>query len=139
MKKQILMIAAIVISVSAYSQTKENIHKEHGTEVNTVARTESEARLHGKAVSTVASSNEGITDGPGSAGSGRRHEGGKGKMSGRTGSNTGEACSPRERLSGTGMQRGTGIGVNARSGVQGKISRPNIRSNVRVNAGVRIF
>lgn len=56
MKKQILLAGALLISFAAFSQTKENKKSEHGTQVRTVAKSETEAQAHGSIVSGVASS-----------------------------------------------------------------------------------
>lgn len=138
MKKQILLAALIVISVSAYSQTKENARNEHGTEVNSVAKVKGDATLHGETVSTIASSNAQNTDGQST---GRMHREGKERRSERP-DKAGSATSGQgHSMSGAGIQRstGAGLGISARTGVQGKISRPGIRSNIRVNAGIRNF
>ena len=56
MKKQILIAGALLLSFAAFSQTKENTRNDHGTQVSTVAKSETEARAHGDIVSGVASS-----------------------------------------------------------------------------------
>ncbi len=150
MKKQILLAALIVVSVSAYSQTKENtnVKNEHGSEVSSVAKVQGDATQHGEIVSTVASSKaqgsaehnngllrrkrkEGMSDKPDVEGSGAgTHRKGMSGADNRKG--TGMDIGTR-----TGIQKGTGIGASARTGVQRKISRPGIRSNIRLNAGIR--
>lgn len=150
MKAKILLAALIVVSVSAYSQTKENTNKknEHGTEVNSVAKVQADATRHGEIVSNLASSKaqgsadqnkgllqrkrkEGMSDKPEMEGSGSGTH-----RQGRSGSDahkgTGMDVSTR-----TGIHKGAGMGVRAGTVVQGNISRPGIRSNIRVNAGIR--
>lgn len=150
MKKQVLLAALIVVSVSAYSQTKENTNtkNEHGTEVSSVAKVQGDATQHGEIVSTVASSkaqgsaeyNNGLLH--------RKRKEGKSDKPDMQGSGAGtrrQGMSEADNHKGigidagirTGIQKGTGIGASARTGVQGKISRPGIRSNIRVNAGIR--
>lgn len=152
MKAKILLAALIVVSVSAYSQTKEttNTKNEHGTEVNSVAKVQGDATDHGETVSTVASSK---AQGSADQNKGLLHRKRREGMSDKPEMEGSRAGTHRERMSGadmhkgagmgattrTGIQKGTGMGVGARTSVQGKISRPGIRSNIRVNAGIRGF
>ena len=56
MKKQVLLAGALLLSFTAFSQAQENNRNEHGSQVRTVAKSETEAQLHGDIVSAVASS-----------------------------------------------------------------------------------
>lgn len=166
MKAKILLAALIVVSVSAYSQTKENTKKErstevkkepgtevkneHGTEVNSVAKVQGDATQHGEIVSTVASSK---AQGSADHNSGLLHRKDREKRAERPEMTGSKADSHKQGMSGadmhkgtgmgatsrTGIQKGSGVGVSAKTGIQGKISRPGIRSNIRVNAGIRGF
>lgn len=150
MKKQILLAALIVVSVSAYSQTKENTNakNEHGTAVSSVAKVQGDATQHGEIVSTVASSKaQGSADQNNGLMRRKRREG----MSDKPEQEGSRAGTHRQGMSGadahkgrgmdvgtrTGIQKGAGKGVGNRTGVQGKISRPGIRSNIRTNTGIR--
>lgn len=150
MKTRILFAALIVVSVSAYSQTKENTNtkNEHGTEVNSVAKVQGDATAHGENVSTVASSK---AQGSAEQNNGLLHRKRKEGKSDKPEMEGSKAGTHRQGMSGadahkgtgidagtrTGVQKGIGISAGARTGVQGKISRPGIRTNIRVNAGIR--
>lgn len=165
MKKQILLAGAILLSASAFSQTSENTKSEHGTQVRTVAKTETgETHSHGTAVSAVASSKS-----QGSAetradrsisrserrqmkeeqkASGRSHEdvsadpkhvNGDHRTSERSHDGVSMEGRTRGMSHGTDVRKGPKTGVKAGAGANIKLSRPNIRGNSRLNAGARIL
>jgi hypothetical protein len=169
MKKQLLLAGAILLSAAAFSQTRENPKSEHGTQVRTVAKTETgETQSHGTAVSAVASSKS-----QGSAetraerailrserrqmkeeqkASGRSHEDvsadpkhveGDRRTSERSHDGVSIEGRTRGMSHGTdarkGPKAGVKTGVKAGAGADVKLSRPNIRGNSRLNAGARIL
>ncbi len=165
MKKQLLLAGAILLSAAAFSQTRENTKSEHGTQVRTVAKTETgETQSHGTAVSAIASSKS-----QGSAetraerailrserrqmkdeqrASGRTHDDvsadpkhvdGDRRASGRTHDGVSIEGRTMGKSHGTDARKGPKAGVKAGAGADVKLSRPNIRGNSRLNAGARIL
>jgi hypothetical protein len=117
MKKQLLLVAALLFTVTAYSQ----IHPNHGTRVRTAARTGTESDRPD--ISTVAADG---SQSPAKARGGKTE-----RMTGK------EGCSPSGKTRGAGMNGGVKTGVRPNSGTGSKLSRPNIGINNRVNAGAR--
>jgi hypothetical protein len=117
MKKQLLLVAALLFTVTAYSQ----IRPDHGTRVRTAAKTGTESNRPD--ISTVA------VDGsqtPAIARGGKTN-----RMKGK------EGCSTSGKTRGAGMTGGVKTGVRPNSGAGSKLSRPNIGINNRLNIGSR--
>lgn len=136
MKAQILLAVLIVVSVAAYSQTKENTKNEHGAELSSVAKVKGDAPIHGETVSTLATLK---AQGSADLNNSLLHRKDREKRPEKSELTGSEAGRHRQGISGSGIQKSAGMGVSARTGIQGKISRPGIRSNIRVNAGIRTF
>lgn len=143
MKKQILLAGAILLSVSAFSQTKENTKKEHGTQVSTVAKTETEVQSHGTVVSDVASSkSQATTEAKADrliSRSERMQRKEEHKASGKAHNDIASDRRTGEKSQDMGIKGSAKAGVKARTGTEVKLSRPNIRVNNRLNAGIRIL
>ena len=116
MKKQPLLAAALLFTVTAYSQ----INPEQGTRVRAMARTGTES--NGTAVSTVSAD--------GSQAPVKSRGGKTERMKGK------EGCSTSGKTRGAGMS-GVHTGVRPNSGTGSKPSRPNIGNNNRINIGAR--
>lgn len=114
MKTYILFFIVFILSFSAYSQTGGGMHRGGGRGTGT--QTMGEGQRTGQ----------------------RPAEGVKGKERRQGGDcNTGGRGTGIEAGGTTGVRTRTGIGT--RTGAGTKISQPNIRTNVRVNTGVRSF
>ncbi len=116
MKTYILFFIVFLLSFSGYSQTGRGMRREGQAGTGRATGTQSiGAEAHG---------NGGISGVQGSA----KGKSGKSKQGG--------SCNPGNDASGTsatGIRRGSSTGIGTR------ISQPNIRTNVRVNTGVRSF
>lgn len=152
MKKQLLLSAAILLSVSAFSQTRENTKREHGTQVSTVAKTQTEAGTHGAEVSAVASARSQASL---EAKAERRAERMQRKEEQRTSRRSqndiaterstrersqNDAATERrtrERSEDMDIKGSSKAGVKAEKGTHVKHSRPNVRVKSRSNGGVR--
>jgi len=117
MKKQLLLIVALLFTVTAYSQ----INPEHGTRVRTAAKTGRESDRPD--ISTIAAD--------GSQAPTKTRGGKTERMKGK------EGCSTSGKTRGAGMNGGVRTGVRPNSGAGSKISRPNIGINNRINVGAR--
>ena len=117
MKKKLLLVTALLFTVTAYSQ----IRPDHGTRVRTATRTGTESDRPD--ISTVAADG---SQSPAKARGGKTE-----RMTGK------EGCSPSGKTRGAGMNGGVKTGVRPNSGTGSKLSRPNIGINNRVNAGTR--
>ncbi|MCF8452201.1 MAG: hypothetical protein K9G42_03295 [Pedobacter sp.] len=119
MKTYILFFIVFLLSFSAYSQTGGGMRR--GGHSGS-----------GRATGTQAVGSEGQRTGQ------RPAEGVKGKERRQGGDcNTGGRGTGIDAGGATGVRTRTGIGT--RTGAGTKISQPNIRTNVRVNTGVRSF
>lgn len=152
MKKQLLLSAAILLSVSAFSQTRENTRREHGNQVSTVAKTQTEVGTHGAEVSAVASARSQASL---EAKAERRAERMQRKEEHRTRERSqndvaserrtrersqNDAASERrirERSQDIEIKGSSKAGVKAGKGTDVKLSRPNVRVKSRLNGGVR--
>jgi len=117
MKKQLLLVAALLFTVTAYSQ----IRPDHGTRVRTAARTGTESDRPD--IKTIAA------DGSQAPEKSRRVK--TERMKGN------EGCSTAGKTRGAGMNGGIKTGVRPNSGAGSKIGRPKIGTNNRVNVGSR--
>ncbi len=117
MKKQLLLAAALLFTVTAYSQ----IRPDQGTRVRTAARTGTESDRPD--ISTVAAD--------GSQAPAKARGGKTDRMKGK------EGCSTSGKTRGAGMNGGVKTGVRPNSGGGSRLSRPNIGINNRINIGSR--
>lgn len=115
MKKQLLLLATLLFTATAYSQ----ISPDHGIRVRTATRSESDR----PETSTVAA---GGSQAPAKVRGGKTD-----RMKGK------EGCSPTGKTRGAGLNGGVKTGVRPNSGTGSKLSRPNIGINNRVNIGAR--
>ena len=116
MKKQLLLLATLLFTATAYSQ----ISPDHGIRVRTATRSESDR----PETSTVAADD-------GSQAPAKARGGKTDRMKGK------EGCSPTGKTRGAGLNGGVKTGVRPNSGTGSKLSRPNIGINNRVNIGAR--
>jgi hypothetical protein len=117
MKKQLLLVAALLFTASAYSQISTN----HDTRVRTATRTGIESDRPN--ISTVAAD--------GSQAPAKARGGKADRMKAK------EGCSPSGKTRGTGLKGGIKTGVRPNLGTGSKLSRPNIGINNRINVGAR--
>ena len=112
MKKQLLLLATLLFTATAYSQ----ISPDHGNGVRTATRTRTER----PETSTVAA--DGSQD-PAKARGGKTD-----RMKGK------EGCGPSGKTRGAGLSGGVNTSVRPNSGTGSKLSRPNIGINNRGTA-----
>ena len=117
MKKQLLLFATLLFTVTAYSQ----ISPDQGTRVRTATRTGTESDRPD--ITSVAPD---VSQDPAKARGGKTD-----RMKGK------EGCSPTGKTRGAGLNGGVKTGVRPNSGTGSKLSRPNIGINNRVNIGAR--
>ena len=111
MKKQLLLLATLLFTATAYSQ----ISLDQGMRVKTVAKTESDR----PETSTVAAD--------GSQDPAKARKGKTDRMKGK------EGCGPSGKTRGAGLNGGVNTSVRSNSGTGSKLSRPNIGINNRGN------
>jgi len=117
MKKQLLLLATLLFTATAYSQ----ISPDHGTRVRTATRTGTESDRPD--ISTVAAAGSQTPT---------KVRGGKtDRMKGK------EGCGTSGKTRGAGLSGGVKTGVRPNSSTGSKLSRPNIGISNRVNIGVR--
>ena len=111
MKKQLLLLATLLFTATAYSQ----ISPDHGIRVRTATRSESDrpetSTVAADGVQTPAKVREVKTN----------------RMKGK------EGCGPSGKTRGAGLSGGVNTSVRSNSGTGSKLSRPNIGINNRGN------
>lgn len=117
MKKQLLLLAILLFTATAYAQ----ISTDHGIRVRTAIRTRTESDRPES--STVAVD--------GSQAPAKARGGKTDRMKAK------EGCSPSGKTRGAGLNGGVKTSVRPNSGTGSKLSRPNIGINNRVNIGAR--
>ena len=111
MKKQLLLLATLLFTATAYSQ----ISPDHGIRVRTATRSESDR----PETSTVAAD--------GSQDPAKARKGKTDRMKGK------EGCGPSGKTRGAGLNGGVNTSVRPNLGTGSKLSRPNIGINNRGN------
>lgn len=126
-KQFLLTVVALIVSINSFAENQTHVN----TNLNVLAGDNGQSFIDTK----LSKSKERIDNPEKRSAEGRKRKG-NAKSPQKPGEGSSTGCNGGSRANGP---ANTKIGAHTRTGFQGKNSRPNIRSNTRINIGLQNF